>query len=374
MKLIHINSYLDGSPFYKNLYQIQQKNGLDLSVYLPISYRKKKPNVLEDYVIFSRCYPQYYRMFFHLKHSCIWKDIQKKVDGARVDLVHAHSLFSNGYIAYLMKKTYGVPYMVAVRNTDVNVFFKYMMHLRPLGLRILREADAVIFISEPYKEAVMGKYIPEKYRNSLLSKSYVIPNGIDKIWLENRGSKELGADHKIRLVYTGVIDQNKNILTTVKACKLLIHKGIDVKFTVIGKCVDKRILNELEKESFVTYLPPKTQLELMNLYREQDIFIMPSKTETFGLVYAEAMSQGLPVIYSESQGFDQQFEEGAVGYHVPCMDYGVIAEKIELIMSHYKELSENCANLCQKFDWINIEKTYQTLYSDILFRHKRGEI
>ena len=38
------------------------------------------------------------------------------------------------------------------------------------------------------------------------------------------------------------------------------------------------------------------------IYRENDIYVMPSIIETFGLVYAEAMSQGLPVIYTRGQG------------------------------------------------------------------------
>lgn len=40
---------------------------------------------------------------------------------------------------------------------------------------------------------------------------------------------------------------------------------------------------------------------------------MPSHKETFGLVYAEAMSQGLPIIYTKNQGFDGQFPDGYVG-------------------------------------------------------------
>ena len=43
---------------------------------------------------------------------------------------------------------------------------------------------------------------------------------------------------------------------------------------------------------------------------------MTSLGESFGLTYAEAMSQGVPVIYSKGQGFDGQFKEGVVGYHV----------------------------------------------------------
>ena len=43
---------------------------------------------------------------------------------------------------------------------------------------------------------------------------------------------------------------------------------------------------------------------------------MPSRYETFGLVYGEAMSQGLPIIYSKGQGVDGYFKEGTVGYGV----------------------------------------------------------
>ena len=77
--------------------------------------------------------------------------------------------------------------------------------------------------------------------------------------------------------------------------------------------------------------------ELLKEYRLNDIFVMPSKTETFGLVYAEAMSQGMPIIYTKNQGFDGQFCEGYVGYHVKYNDYRYIAKKISRIYSEYKK-------------------------------------
>ena len=41
---------------------------------------------------------------------------------------------------------------------------------------------------------------------------------------------------------------------------------------------------------------------------------MPSITETFGLVYGEALSQGLLIIYTKGQGFDGQIKEKLAGY------------------------------------------------------------
>ena len=83
--------------------------------------------------------------------------------------------------------------------------------------------------------------------------------------------------------------------------------------TVIGDI--KIRINELN-ENFIKY------------FIESDIFVMPSRYETFGLVYVEALSQGLPVIYTRGQGFDGQIPDGEVGYSVKCNDVNEIAEKL----------------------------------------------
>ncbi|GAF71811.1 unnamed protein product, partial [marine sediment metagenome] len=97
-------------------------------------------------------------------------------------------------------------------------------------------------------------------------------------------------------------------------------------------------------------------------YRESDIFIMPSQKETFGLVYGEAMSQGLPIIYSKGQGIDGYFKEGKVGYSVNPNDTNDIIKKIELILENYHNISKNCHDMVEKFSWENIARTYHNIY------------
>ncbi|KUO49310.1 MAG: hypothetical protein APF76_16030 [Desulfitibacter sp. BRH_c19] len=94
-------------------------------------------------------------MIFHLKHIKIFKDAVRQYRINDYSVVHAHSLFSNGYIALNLKRKFGKPYIVAVRNTDVNIFFKYMIHLRRLGVQILENADRIIFLSKAYRDKVM---------------------------------------------------------------------------------------------------------------------------------------------------------------------------------------------------------------------------
>ena len=97
---------------------------------------------------------------------------------------------------------------------------------------------------------------------------------------------------------------------------------------------------------------------------------MPSITETFGLTYVEAMSQGLPVIYSKGQGFDGRFKEGHIGYHVRSKDTKDIANKIIGITKNYKTISENCTKESLLFNWNEISTEYKEIYKDILHNKK----
>src|SRR5690606_11180955 len=49
--------------------------------------------------------------------------------------------------------------------------------------------------------------------------------------------------------------------------------------------------------------------KLKEHFENADIFAMPSKAETFGLVYVEAMLQGLPILYTANEGIDGFYQE-----------------------------------------------------------------
>jgi len=363
MKILHINSYFSGSKFYKNLFDKQVESGLDISVFVPIS---SSDNIREDlgaYTNLSANHAKHDRLIFHLKHYKIYKDIVKSYDIKNYSVVHAHSLFSNGYIAMRLKKQYDVPYVVAVRNTDVNIFFKRMIHLRRVGVQILENADRIIFLSKSYRDEVIQKYIPEAQQERVLDKTTIIPNGIDDFWLKNKG-KTITTPKKndLKLLYVGVINKNKNITTTIETMKILLKEGVKVKLTVVGRVEDKFVYNQIKNLDCVEYIKPKFKEELLEIYRQNDVFVMPSIHESFGLVYAEAMSQGLPIIYTRGQGFDGQFDDGEVGYGVDPNDPANIAHFIMKIIDKYEIISKTALLGSEKFNWDNIERKYYEVY------------
>lgn len=368
MNVLHVNSYFSASTFYKNLYDEQIKSGLDISVYVPISEDIDYKRDLGEYTLVSKAYSKIDRIFFYRKHTKIVQDIQKKIDIKNFDILHAHSLFSNGYVAMKLKEKYNIPYIVAVRNTDLNIFFKKMLHLRKLGIKILKNADQIIFLSESYKKQCFEKYVPGKYLDVFEKKVSVIPNGLDNFWLKNKYYKDKIDDKSINLLFIGAINKNKNITASIEVMKLLKEEGKSVKLTVVGEIQDKKIFNLIEKNSDVTYVSPKKKEKLIEIYRAHDIFVMPSIYESFGLVYAEAMSQGLPVIYSQGQGFDCQFPNGEVGYSVNSLDYEDIKNGILKSVKFSKDDILRITNNSENFNWKNISDRYTKIYKNIIVR------
>ena len=166
------------------------------------------------------------------------------------------------------------------------------------------------------------------------------------------------------MVYAGGIDKNKNITATCKAIDSLKKDGWKVEFTVVGKIKDQAIFEAIKDK--VTYLAARPKEQLIDVYREADIFVMPSLTESFGLVYVEAMTQGLPVIYSRGQGFDGQFPEGVVGKSVDAKNTLEIEQAIKYICNNYSQINENAMKQCMSFRWDEICDFYKNEYDDII--------
>ena len=283
-----------------------------------------------------------------------------------LNIIHAHTLFSTGYTAFNLKRDFGIPYIVAVRNTDINIFFNRMIHLRRIGVQILTHAEKIIFLSPSYAETVVKKFVPNALKDSIAKKIEIIPNGIDDFFFQNMQESKSRLGRCIHLIHVGDINKNKNITTTIEAINLLVKEGHEIDLALVGEITDDKLKQIVDETDFVKYHEKCQKEHVLSYLSAADILVMPSHNETFGLVYAEAMSQGLPIIYTKGQGFDGQFKEGAVGYHVNPKDPVDIAEKIMMVIDNYEQLSNNCLSSVGKFDWKRIAEQYEAVYMDVL--------
>lgn len=365
MRILHINCNYIGTTLHQLMVENLDKLGYDNSVFVP-TYDKKlsviEPN---NNVLVCECFKKWDRVLFDYKQQKILKALESNYHVKDYGLIHAYTLFTDGNCARKLSKKYRIPYVVAVRNTDVNDFFRLMPHLRGRGIKTMLNAQAVFFLSESYRKQVLEKYIPQKYREIIQKKSHIIPNGIDDFWFKNPTNSENSLGSAIKLIYAGRIDRNKNIQTTQKAMTLLRERGYDVSLTVVGKVADEKIYSIIKSDAYTECLSAQPKEALRDLYLNHNIFVMPSFTESFGLVYAEAMSQGLPVIYSEGQGFDNQFPEGTVGYHVCSHDAESVADGIEKVIANFSDIKANTVSSSKTFNWTEIVARYDVIYKTI---------
>lgn len=365
LTILHINCNYNGQLHKVMLNHLRKNTRNNYLVFYPTYINTVKES--EKDVIISNCFKKNDRFFYFIKSNKIFNAIQNNYDFNKVDIIHAHTLFTDGNIAYKLNKKYKIPYIVAIRNTDINTFFKYRKLLKNRGIKILDNASKIIFISKSYKIQLFNQYLSKKQRIKYEKKSIIIPNGIDDYWLNNICKKRsiLNANEPIKFIYVGRIEKNKNIEGAQKAIKLFREQDHKTEFTIIGEKTDENYYNLISKYPNTTYLPYMKKEELIKLYKNSHIFIMPSFHETFGLVYAEAMSQGLPILYTERQGFDGWFNEGEVGYPVNPTDYNDISKKIIKIITNYRKISDHCRKNAQLFNWNRICEKYDDIYRTI---------
>ena len=374
MNILHIINGYVSSRLYRAFVLQLSKSVDNQNVFVPIRDNKQdglnsieSPKIKFSYSLIVTSL--IYRVLFFLKISKTVKSVQSQFNVSDSDIIHAHTLFSDGAVAYELNKLYGTPYIVTLRNTDLNEFFKYLFYLRPLGIKILMNAERIVFLSKAYQQRLLDNYIHKNLHESLLSKSLIIPNGIDDFWINNVNdiNKQIGST--IKLLFTGEIRKNKNIIGVIEAVAKL--EAYDIEYLIVGEGLNdeesylkliKDTIKDFSKIKMLTAVPKE---ELLNYYRESDIFIMPSFTETFGLVYAEALSQGIPVIYTKGEGFDKVFEEGYIGHSVEATNIDDIARGITDVIANYSQLQKNCSSASKKFSWEAIAEVYLHNYSEL---------
>lgn len=371
MKILHINCNYIGTALHRIMINHLEDAEFKNTVFVPI-YSKEQKKVFnsKSNEKVSVCFNKWDRLFYFLKQKKIQNAIESCCEPiSQYNCVHAYTLLTDGNSARYLGKKYGIPYFVAIRDTDINDFFRLKPYLKPLGVRIMRDANKIYFLSEAYRKNVLEKHVPAKYRTEIENKSLVIPNGIDDFWLDNRFTnrnyKEIEKrinNKEIKIICVGKICKRKNIPFLQKALAILRSQGWKVSLTVVGEIESQNEMAAINKDPFTTYILPTNKQGLIKYYRDADLFVLASHTETFGLVYAEAMSQGLPVIYTREQGFDGQFPEGTVGYAVSDKDPTEIPEAIKRICKNYTLFSNNALENAESFRWSQICNQYRIQY------------
>ncbi len=370
MKILNLCSYYCGSKVHSNLYKELDELGVEQTIYVSCrvgvkaglnSFESPRANFIYKSVLSAK-----HRIFYHIKIRLLYRCLRESIKPGEYDLAQAVNLFTDGALAYKLYRDNGVPYVVTVRNTDINEFLAIAPHTWPMAIRVLKNARKIVFISEAPKEKFCRHFLIKQLLPEIEGKFMVQPNGIDDFWLDNVWRGERNLSHNI--IYVGKFDVNKNVVRLIKAVLKLQKQIPDVHLHLVGGdgWREKDVLKLVEQNpNCLTYhgkIFDKDKLKA--LYRECGIFAMPSIHETFGLVYIEALSQGLPVIYSKYQGIDGLFSSN-IGESVNAFYIDSIKTGLMKILQNPDDYSNKGLDF-EMFRWGKISERYKVIYSEIL--------
>lgn len=211
------------------------------------------------------------------------------------DLIHSHSVYPGGIYANNISNKFKIPYIVTEHRTNINV----LMNNQRIKERIVKtyyNANKVIAVS---------KGLMDEMKSFINRNILVIPNFIDvnyfKSSIKNNNGKEV-----LKLLFIGALEERKGLDVLIKAMGIVRDKKKNAYLKIIGEGHNKSIYVKLSEKigvsNEISFLGFKNREEVRNYLEECDIFVLPSRKETFGVVLIEALSMGKPVIATRCGG------------------------------------------------------------------------
>ena len=261
------------------------------------------------------------------------RQIERLLDanGQRPNMVHSHRLTFDGLAGWLIARRRGIGHVVSVRGEVESKVLRHKPTYRPLVRRILAEAHRVYYVSAWFRPEL------ERLCPGLEAKSRALPN----IVANTRAVIEPQiAGNTIVAAANLDIYEKKGLDRLVAAFALAASQIPEARLDIIGAgkpenvakmqaiidatgLADRiRLRGGLPNAAFLAELPRALALAL------------PSRNETFGMVYTEALFAGVPILYSRDTGIDGHLDGLEVGIAVAPDDIAGIADGLIELTRH----------------------------------------
>jgi glycosyltransferase involved in cell wall biosynthesis len=212
----------------------------------------------------------------------------------KIDIIHAHVSYPGGYIASVLAQENDIPY-VLTEHMSPFPFSSYLHDGQPLSeiTQAFQGAAASIAVSPSLAAEIasFGYAMPE-----------IIPNLVDERFFF---PKSVASD-KIIFLTVCVISEQKGIDQLLAAIALWNPPADRFEFRIVGdgpqRSVYEAKAHELGIDDRVRWLGAVNRSMVSTLFRDCHIFVLPSRHESFGVVFAEAIACGKPIIATRCGG------------------------------------------------------------------------
>ena len=219
----------------------------------------------------------------------------KEVD---IDIIHGHYLFPAGAAACEVGSKHNIKTYVTAHGSDMFEMYKKQSFMRPFIKKVLKKADVIFAVSNALKEDILATGVA-----GIEAKTRLYWNSVD-INKFSKDNKNLLENHgKPIVLFVGNIIKRKNVNLILEAKK---QSNVDYELVIVGDGPLKKDLeNKVKSENIsdVRFLGSRKDVE--NIIPGCDVLVLPSFSESFGLVLIEALACEKPVIGSNVGGITE---------------------------------------------------------------------
>lgn len=297
------------------------------------------------------------------------KILNDKILKIRPDIVHLHFT----YPPYSFVTHLNIPVIITVHGlSSVRVKGSYpksdYLNLKFIlypyfEKKALRNASRVITVSQWAKEE-SDKLI------GVDSKTVYIPNGVN--YKKYCNIEPMQISHP-SIFFIGRLVKFKGVDILIKSLQIVKKVYPDIHLYIAGNGPQSRNLKSLSRDlnldSSITFLSFLSEEDKLKMLKSADIFVVPSRIETFGIVILEALASGIPIVASNTGGIPQILDNGKYGLLAETENSEDLAQKIIALIKNKSlrdELSEKGKQRAKEYSWDNVAFRTTELYSSIL--------
>ncbi len=302
-----------------------------------------------------------FRMYSGMK-----KIIKKILKKNKIDIIHSHAIIPDGYTGMLFSKEYNIPLIITIHGID---FFRKLKIDKIYNKKI---NEVINFSHQSIIVSKRLKNLGEKKFN--LKKIIIIGNGVDRITKIKRNNNiKKKYINKIIITTVAQLIKRKAHFFMIEAISRLIKKYANLIYLIVGEGREKNnLIKQVKKnnsEDNIKFLGNKKHNHVLNIISNSDIFALPSWNESFGVVYIEAMSFGIPVIALKGEGMDGIIINKKTGILVSKKNIDSLVRSIEFLILNpvlAKKIGQKGKDYVLKnFTWDNIAKKTIDIYKKI---------
>lgn len=277
----------------------------------------------------------------------------------RIDLIHAHVSYPGGYIAAQLAQEFGVPYVITE-------------HMSPFPFpSMMRGGQPLPEIAHAFAHAAASIAVSPSLADRVASFGYprprVIPNMVD----ERAFATGTPAPGKTVFFTLCGISEQKGIDHLLEAIALWNPPARQFEFRIGGDGPQRPAYQAkataLGLDDRVRWLGAVSRADAPELFRDCHIYVMPSRHETFGVVYAEAIASGKPIIATRCGGPEFIVNPGN-GLLVDIGDVPALAQAMQTLAANWAQYSPQAIrqDFEQRFSRRAVVGQLRALYDDVL--------